>query len=128
MEAPNIQLYNLFRQDLHLSDVKSLELMNILDNEYKSGVKEDIAALSRQMNQGFQKIDARFAQIDARFTKIDARFSTQEERFAKIDARFDLQEERLRGEIKNAKNETNRYILSIFLAILLSFLALFLKK
>ena len=95
--------------------------MNILDNEYKSGVKEDIAALSRQMNQGFQKIDARFA-------RIDARFSTQEERFAKIDARFDLQEERLRGEIKNAKNETNRYILSIFLAILLSFLALFLKK
>jgi hypothetical protein len=118
MEAPNIQLFNLFRYDLHLSNGKSLEFMNILDKEYKSWVKEDLAALRKDLNEGFQKIDARFAIQDNRLDSLDK----------KIDIKISDLRGDLRTEIHNAKNETNRYILGIFLAILLSFLALFLKK
>ena len=89
METPNIQLYNLFRQDLHLTDNKSLELMHLLDKEYKSGVKEDIAALGRLLDIRFDKIDARFDKIDARFDKIDARFQTIDECLSNHDKRFD---------------------------------------
>src|ERR1700761_5399304 len=76
VETTNIQLYKLLRHDLRLTDSKSLELMNILNEEYKSGVKEDLAflenkmeskidALGKQMQEGFEKIDARFGTIDA---------------------------------------------------------------
>jgi hypothetical protein len=109
--------------------------MNILDKEYKSGVKEDLKILGRQMSAGFQKIDARFDLQDERFNKIDERFDKIDERFNKIDARFattDLKISDLRGElrsdIRDTKNEINRYILSLFFAIILLFLAFFLKK
>jgi hypothetical protein len=128
MEAPNIQLYNLFRHDLHLSDGKSLELMNVLDKEYKSSVKEDLAALSRQMSEGFQKVDARFQIIDDRFTKVDARFTTQDQRLVALDNKIDLRVSDLRGEIKDSKNDTNRWLIGIFLALILLMLATVLKK
>jgi hypothetical protein len=95
--------------------------MNILNKEYKSGVKDDLAAFEKKMNEGFQKVDARFASVDARFASVDARF-------ANIDVKISDLRGDLMTEIKSAKNETNRYILGIFLAILLSFIALFLKK
>lgn len=94
MEAPNIQLYNLFRHDLHLNDGKSLELMHLLDKEYKSSVKEDIAALSKQMAEGFQRVDARFEQVDTRFQQVDARFEQVDTRFQAIDDRLDTQDKR----------------------------------
>lgn len=128
MEAPNIQLYNLFRHDLHLSDGKSLEFMNVLDKEYKSSVKEDLAALSRQMSEGFQKVDARFQIIDDRFTKVDARFTTQDQRLVALDNKIDLRVSDLRGEIKDSKNDTNRWLIGIFLALILLMLATVLKK
>lgn len=114
MEPINIQLYNLFRHDLNLSDNKSLEFMNILDKEYKSGVKGDLAALEKKLNEGFRKVDARF--------------TVQDERLAALDKKIDVKVSDLRTEIHSAKNETNRYILGIFLAILLSLLVQFLKK
>ena len=114
MEAVNVQLYNLFRHDLHLSDGKSLEFINTLDKEYKSWAKEDLAALAKKMNEGFQKVDARF--------------TLQDDRLNALDKKIDVKIGDLRTEIHSAKNETNRYILGIFLAILLSFIALFLKK
>jgi SMC interacting uncharacterized protein involved in chromosome segregation len=114
MEAPNIQLYNLFRNDLHLNDGKSLELMNLLDKEYKSGVKEDLNILDKKVDARFddfgkkvdarfddfgKKVDARFEKIDARFEKVDARFDAfgknVDARFEKVDARFQKIEDRL---------------------------------
>jgi hypothetical protein len=89
MEAPNIQLYNLFRQDLRLTDGKSLELMHLLDKEYKSGVKEDIAALGKLLDARFDRIDDRFEKIDGRFQAIDDRLAAHDKRFDAIDKRFD---------------------------------------
>lgn len=54
METPNIQLYNFLRYDFHLTDIKSLEFMHILDNEYKSGLKDDFKALENKTGEGFQ--------------------------------------------------------------------------
>ncbi|HEV2479719.1 MAG TPA: hypothetical protein VGS79_08635 [Puia sp.] len=89
MEAPNIQLYNLFRQDLRLTDGKSLELMHLLDKEYKSGVKEDIAALGKLLDARFEKIDAHFEKIDTRFQAIDDRLSAHDKRFDALDSKID---------------------------------------
>src|SRR5580698_7882354 len=89
METINIQLYELCRHDLHLSDGKSLELMNILNQEYKSGVKEDLATLSKQMQAGFDKIDTQFGKIDSQFDKIDTQFGKIDNQFDKIDTQFD---------------------------------------
>ena len=93
-QAPNIQLYNLFRHDL--------------------------AALEKKIKEQFLNVDARFEKIDARFEKIDARFLVQDERLVALDKKIDVKVSDLRTEIHNAKNETNRYIFGIFLAILLS--------
>ena len=102
--------------------------MNVLDKEYKSSVKEDLAALGRQMSEGFQKVDARFQIIDDRFTKIDARFTTQDQRLVALDNKIDLRVSDLRGEIKDSKNDTNRWLIGIFLALILLMLATVFKK
>src|SRR6185437_11797620 len=82
MDTPNIQLYNLFRQDLHLTDGKSLELMHLLNKEYKSGVKEDIAALGQSM-------DARFQSIEDCLHAHDKRFDAHDKRFDALDSKID---------------------------------------
>jgi len=89
METPNIQLYNLFRQDLHLTDGKSLELMHLLNKEYKSGVKEDIAALGQSMDARFQSIEDCLHAHDKRFDAHDKRFDAHDKRFDAHDKRFD---------------------------------------
>lgn len=89
METPNIQLYNLFRQDLHLTDGKSLELMHLLNKEYKSGVKEDIAALGQSMDTRFQSMDTRFQLIDTRFQSIEDCLHAHDQRFEALDNKID---------------------------------------
>ena len=153
METINIQLYELCRHDLHLSDGKSLELMNILNQEYKNGVKEDLATLSKQMQAGFDKIDsqfgkidsqfgkidtqfdkidARFDKIDARFDKSDARFTSQDERFMELDKKIDVGFSELRGdlrvEIKESKVDTIRWVVGLFMLLALMILGIYLKK
>jgi len=133
MEAPNIQLYNLFRHDLHLNDGKSLELMHLLDKEYKSSVKEDIAALSKQMAEGFQRVDARFEQVDTRFQAIDDRLDTQDKRFDALDNKFDkrfdtldtrieLKATDLRSEILRSHNNILIWMIGLILTLLLLFI------
>ena len=139
METINIQLYELCRHDLHLSDGKSLELMNILNQEYKSGVKEDLATLSKQMQAGFDKIDTQFGKIDtqfdkidARFDKSDARFTSQDERFMELDKKIDVGFSELRGdlrvEIKESKVDTIRWVVGLFMLLALMILGIYLKK
>jgi hypothetical protein len=132
METINIQLYELCRHDLHLSDGKSLELMNILNQEYKNGVKEDLATLSKQMQAGFDKIDTQFDKIDARFDKSDARFTSQDERFMELDKKIDVGFSELRGdlrvEIKESKVDTIRWVVGLFMLLALMILGIYLKK
>ena len=93
MEAPNIQLYNLFRLDLRLTDGKSLELMHLLDKEYKSGVKDDLAILDKKIDVNFdtlnKKIGANFDTLDK---KINVNFDTLDK---KIDTKFDTLDKKI---------------------------------
>jgi hypothetical protein len=50
--------------------------------------RTDMAALRREMQLGFAKIDERFAKMDERFAKMDERFTRIDERFARVDERF----------------------------------------
>jgi hypothetical protein len=112
------------------------------DKEYKTGVKEDIAALSKQMNEGFLKVDTRFEKVDERFEKVDARFDKVDARFDDIDDRLDLHDKRfdsldnkidrktdeLRIEIRDVKVEITRWIIGLILSLLAIFIAIWLKK
>ena len=60
MDAPNIQLYDLLRHDLHMSDGKSLELMRILDKGYKSGVREDLNRFENSVTDRMDRFENRF--------------------------------------------------------------------
>ena len=131
METPNIQLYNLFRFDLCLSNGKSLELMHLLDKEYKSGVKEDIATLGKSIDARFEKIDARFEKLDARFEKIDARFEKLDGRvgqLAALDSKIDVKTAELRADIHKSRAVIVTWMLGIILTILALFIASLFKK
>lgn len=58
-------------------------------------VDRGFADLKAEMKEGFEKIDARFAQMDARFAQIDARFEKVDQRFERIDERFERMQQAL---------------------------------
>lgn len=128
MDAPNIQLYNLLRHDLRMSDGKSLEFMRILDKEYKSGVREDLERFEKKMTEGFDRMDARFEKIDARFERVDARMDKLDANIVRLDNKMDIKTGELRVEIRDSKVETIKWMMSIFVAIVLLVLSIFFKK
>ena len=136
MEAPNIQLYDLLRHELRMSDGKSLEFMRVLDKEYKSGVKEDLQRFEKTMTEGFMRMDNRFEKVDARFDKVDARFDAQDKRLDNLDAhivrldnKIDLTRHELRVDIRDSRIETMKWMIGIFLAIVLMVIGgLYFKK
>ena len=83
METPNIQLYNFLRYDFHLTDIKSLEFMHILDKEYKSGIKDDLTTLEKKMDEGFLRVDQK---MDEGFLRADQKMN---EGFLRLDQKMD---------------------------------------
>ena len=53
--------------------------------DLRSEISSEIAAVRRDMDAGFTRIDERFAQIDERFAQIDERFTRVDERFTGIE-------------------------------------------
>lgn len=131
METPNIQLYNLFRQDLHLTDGKSLELMHLLDKEYKGGVKEDITALGRSLDTRFDKIDTRFQTIEDCLSTHDKRFDAldnkMDKNYAALDSKIDIKTAELRTEIHRSRASIIIWVIGFVLTIFALALG-FLKK
>jgi len=147
MEAPNIQLYNLLRQELHMADDKSLELMHVLDKEYKSGVREDLERFEKTMTAGFQRIDTRFDTVDKRLDNLDAHIVRLDNKIdtkvaeldTKIDRKIDSLEGKmdlkfsdlrgeLRVEIHSSKVDIIKWAVSIFFALALMIIGLYIKK
>lgn len=146
MDAPNIQLYDLLRHDLHMSDGKSLELMRILDKGYKSGVREDLNRFENSVTDRMDRFENRFDRFDDRmdrfertmiegFQKIDAGFDTQEKKLdnldahvVRLDSKIDLRTGELRVDIRNSKIDTIRWMIGIFLAIALMILGMLWRK
>lgn len=132
MEAPNIQLYNLFRRDLRLTDGKSLELMHLLDKEYKSGVKDDLIALDKKFDSKIdvidKKIDALDKKMDARFEKVDARFEKIEDRLNEHDKRFDALENKIDKKGDEVRIGLQNWMIGIILTMIAMFIASLFKK
>ena len=147
MEAPNIQLYNLFRLDLRLTDGKSLELMHLLDKEYKSGVKDDLAILDKKIGVNFdtldKKIDTKFDTLDkkidtkvdalenkmvARFEKVDARFEKIENRLNEHDKRFDALENKIEKKGDEVRIGLQHWMIGIILTMISLFIVSLFKK
>lgn len=107
--------------------------MHLLDKEYKSGVKEDIAALGKLMNARFDKIDTRFEAIDARFQTIDDRLSAHDKRFdaqdnkidkgfSFLDNKIDLKTAELRTDIHKSNVVTLMWMIGFIITLLLLFI------
>ena len=158
MEAPNIQLYNLFRLDLRLTDGKSLELMHLLDKEYKSGIKDDLAILDKKIDANFdtlnkkidvnfdtldKKIDTKFDTLDkkidtkvdalenkmvARFEKVDARFEKIENRLNEHDKRFDALENKIEKKGDEVRIGLQHWMIGIILTMISLFVVSLFKK
>ena len=136
MEAPNIQLYNLFRLDLRLTDGKSLELMHLLDKEYKSGVKDDLAILDKKIDVNFDtldkkidtKVDALENKMVARFEKVDARFEKIENRLNEHDKRFDALENKIEKKGDEVRIGLQHWMIGIILTMISLFVVSLFKK
>jgi peptidoglycan hydrolase CwlO-like protein len=125
MNANNIKLYKLLKNDLQMADNKAGEFVDVLDAiiqsdikgsamEYKSFVKEDLAEIDKRID----KLDNRIDKLDAKIDKVDA----------KIDLRFSELRGDLRGEIKETKIDTIKWMVGIFLALALMVIGLYFKK
>jgi hypothetical protein len=121
MEAPNILLYNLFRHDLRLTDGKSLELMDLLDKEYKSGVKDDLSILDKKM-------DTRFDLLDKKIDAVDKKIGVLEKRFDTLDYKIDKQGYEIRIGLRDARVDMNRWMIGIILTMIGLFIASLFKK
>jgi peptidoglycan hydrolase CwlO-like protein len=125
MNANNIKLYKLLKNDLQMAENKAGEFVDVLDAiiqsdikdsamEYKSFVKEDLAEIDKRID----KLDAKIDKVDAKVDKVDA----------KIDLRISELRGDLRGEIKETKIDTIKWMVGIFLALALMVIGLYFKK
>jgi peptidoglycan hydrolase CwlO-like protein len=125
MNANNIKLYKLLKNDLQMAENKAGEFVDVLDAiiqsdikdsamEYKSFVKEDLAEIDKRLD----KLDAKIDKVDAKVDKVDA----------KIDLRISELRGDLRGEIKETKIDTIKWMVGIFLALALMVIGLYFKK
>jgi hypothetical protein len=107
MNALNIKLYTLIKNDLHVPDDKAGEFVQVLDDiihanikdsamEFKSVVKEDLSQLEGEIR--------------------------------KLDAKIDLKVSDLRCEIKESKVDTIKWMIGVFLALALMIMGLYIKK
>jgi hypothetical protein len=55
----------------------------------ETSTDQRLDALSRQLSEGFARMDERFKQIDERFKKVDERFKQVDERLNRLEGRFD---------------------------------------
>jgi peptidoglycan hydrolase CwlO-like protein len=132
MNGNNIKLYKLLKNNLQMADNKAGEFVDVLDAiiqsdikdsamEYKSFVKEELVEIDNRMD----KLDKRLDNLDNRMDKLDAKIDKVD---AKIDLRFSELSGDLRGEIKETKIDTIKWMVGIFLALALMVIGLYFKK
>jgi archaellum component FlaC len=106
--------------------------MNILDKEYKCGVKDELTALEKRMNEGFQAQSKQYNDLKGDFNGLRGEFHDLKEEFREL--RSDLEVELsgmrsdLRVEIKDSKVDTIRWTIALFLTLVAMIIAVYLKK
>lgn len=128
----NREFYELLRSDLRLSEGRSYDFMRILDTEYKSGIREDLAVLTKQMNQGFERMDGRFLAQDKRMDGLDKRIDGLEIRIDGIDKKIDFKTgdlgKELRIEMRDMKFDLVKWMIGFFVGLALLILGSYLKR
>ncbi len=125
MNANNIKLYKLLKNDLQMAENKAGEFVDVLDAIIQSDIKDSAMEYKSFVKEELTEIDKKFVEIDKRFDKVDNRIDKLD---AKIDLRFSELRGDLRGEIKETKIDTIKWMVGIFLALALMVIGLYFKK
>jgi hypothetical protein len=99
MNAVNIKLYNLLKNDLHLADAKAEEFVQALDDLFEAEVKNSATEYR----------------------------SVVKEDLLRLDSKMEITASNLREEIKEAKVDTIKWMFGIFLALALLIIGLYIK-
>lgn len=118
MNANNIKLYKLLKNDLQMTENKAGEFVDVLDAIIQSDIKDSAMEYKSFVKEDLAEIDKRIDKLDAKIDKVDA----------KIDLRFSELRGDLRGEIKETKIDTIKWMVGIFLALALMVIGLYFKK
>jgi peptidoglycan hydrolase CwlO-like protein len=108
-----------------MAENKAGEFVDVLDAIIQSDIKDSAMEYKSFVKEELTEIDKKFVEIDKRFDKVDNRIDKLD---AKIDLRFSELRGDLRGEIKETKIDTIKWMVGIFLALALMVIGLYFKK
>jgi peptidoglycan hydrolase CwlO-like protein len=132
MNGNNIKLYKLLKNNLQMADNNAGEFVDVLDAIIQSDIKDSAMEYKSFVKEELAEIDKRFVEIDKRFDKVDNRMDKLDAKIDKVDAKIDLRFSELRGdlrgEIKETKIDTIKWMVGIFLALALMVIGLYFKK
>jgi peptidoglycan hydrolase CwlO-like protein len=101
-----------------MAENKAGEFVDVLDAIIQSDIKDSAMEYKSFVKEELTAIDKRIDKLDAKIDKVDA----------KIDLRFGELRGDLRGEIKETKIDTIKWMVGIFLALALMVIGLYFKK
>jgi hypothetical protein len=104
MSTLYIKLYNLLKNDFKVADDKAEEFVQVLNDIVHSDVKESVVEYKSVMKEDLARLE----------TKMGLKVS---------DLRSDL-----RSEIKESKVDTIKWMVSLFIALAMMILGLYIKK
>lgn len=111
MNALNIKMYNLLKNNLHIADDKAEEFAQVSDDWMRSGIKDSVAEFKSVVKEDLARLES----------KLDKEIK-------KLDYKIDLKVGELRVEIKEAKVDTIKWMVGIFMALALMIMGLYMKK
>lgn len=114
MNALNIKLYTLIKNNLHIPDDSAGEFVQVLDDMIHANIKDSKVEFKSIVKEDFSKLDTEIRSLDAEIRK--------------LDAKIDLKVSDLRCEIKESKVDTIKWMIGVFLALALMILGLYIKK
>jgi hypothetical protein len=114
MNALNIKLYNLIKNNLHFPDDKAEEFVQVLDDVIYSNIKDAAVEFKSLVKEDFSILDGEMRKLEGEIRK--------------LDSKIDLKVSDLRCEIKESKVDTIKWMIGVFLALALMIMGLYIKK
>jgi hypothetical protein len=114
MNALNIKLYTLIKNNLHIPDDKAGEFVQVLDDIIHTNIKDSAMEFKSVVKEDLSQLDGEIRKLDTEIKK--------------LDAKIDLKVSDLRCEIKESKVDTIKWMIGIFLALALMIMGLYIKK
>jgi len=118
MNTLNIKLYNLLKNDFKVADNKAEEFVEVLNEIVHSDVKESAVEYKSLWKEDFAGLGGEIKKLDGEIKRLDA----------KIDLKVSDLRSDLRAEIKEAKVDTIKWLVTLFVTLALMILGLYIKK